>query len=56
MEKEFQKILEEARKTKLKDEEKLTGGNKYINPIRKQYMGKKKKKNTPDEDITSTNS
>ena len=42
MDKEFKKILEDAKKTSLKNEGILTGGNKYINPIRKKYMTKKK--------------
>ena len=40
------RILDEAIKTKLQNEKVLTGGSKYINPIRKKYMvnknGKKK--------------
>ncbi|HMZ45225.1 MAG TPA: hypothetical protein PKG56_06380 [Chitinophagaceae bacterium] len=35
------KVLDDAVKTKLKNEKILTGGNKYINPIRK--VPKKKK-------------
>lgn len=34
------KILEQATKTKLKNETILTGGSKYINPIRKQAKKK----------------
>lgn len=41
MTKEQQKILEEAAKTKLKDEKILTGGYKYINPLRKVVKKKK---------------
>ncbi len=43
MDKEFKRILEEAKKTKLKNEGILTGGNKYINPIRKKFMTNSKK-------------
>jgi len=47
MDKQQRKILDEAIKTKLQNEKVLTGGSKYINPIRKKYMvnkdGKKKK-------------
>lgn len=41
-----QKVLDDAAKTTLKNEKILTGGNKYINPIRK--LPKKKKKSEND--------
>lgn len=36
-----QKVLDDAVKTKLNNEMILTGGNKYINPIRKSTKKKK---------------
>ena len=42
MDKDFKRILEEAKKTNPKFGRILTGGNKYINPIRKEFMTSKK--------------
>lgn len=41
MEKKFKAALEKAKKTKLKNEGILTGGSKYINPLRKALYKKK---------------